>query len=78
MSKKIAFLPKPGGGAATAQQSPDEWVKSRATGKEALKRFTFDIPADLHARIKMDCAKRGTHMADEIRALLEKNWPFTA
>jgi hypothetical protein len=77
MSKKVSFAPKP---AKTA----DDWVQGsdiqpptgagdRAT--EKMKRFTIDVPASLHARIKVACAQRGTKMADEIRTILEKTFP---
>lgn len=39
-----------------------------------MKRFTVDVPESLHRRIKAQCAMRGTKMADEIRALLEKHY----
>lgn len=37
---------------------------------EKMKRLTIDVPADLHRRIKVNCASRGVKMADEIRRLL--------
>ena len=40
-----------------------------------MKRLTIDIPERLHTRVKSQCAKRGTKMADEIRALLETHFP---
>lgn len=52
---------------------PEQWVKSRAAGKK--KRLTFEIPAELHARVKADCARRGVSMVAEIEALLEKHFP---
>lgn len=39
-----------------------------------LKRLTIDIPEELHARIKSQCALRRTKMADEIRVLLETHF----
>ena len=53
----------------------DQWVKGSA-GK--MKRFTIDVPEELHRRIKLACAGRGTKMADEIRAVLEKHFPLKA
>jgi hypothetical protein len=41
---------------------------------EEMKRFTIDVPADLHRRIKTTCAANGTSMADEIRAMLEEKF----
>ena len=40
----------------------------------AVKRLTIDIPEELHARIKSQCALRRTKMADEIRKLLENSF----
>jgi hypothetical protein len=41
---------------------------------QEMKRFTIDVPAALHRRIKMACAEHGTIMADEIRAMLEERF----
>jgi hypothetical protein len=41
---------------------------------QEMKRFTIDVPAELHRRIKTACAARGTIMADEIRAMLEEKF----
>lgn len=41
----------------------------------AMKRFTIDVPLDLHARVKMACAQRSKKMADEVRRLLEAEFP---
>jgi ParG len=41
---------------------------------QEMKRFTIDVPAALHRRIKMACAEQGTIMADEIRAMLEERF----
>jgi len=59
----------------------EEWIgqgaateaKPAPTGP--MKRFTIDVPLDLHARIKITCAERGKVMADEIRRLLEAEFP---
>ena len=77
MAKKVAFGAKPRSQKAT---TPDEWVAGRGTDngqKENVEttRFTIDIPIDLHARIKSQCALRKVKMRDEIQALLEKHFP---
>lgn len=72
MSKKITFSVKPEPLRADAAQV-DEWVNIR--DPDAMKRLTIDIPASLHARIKSQCALRGVKMADEVRELLEKQFP---
>lgn len=76
MSKKVTFGTKPTSRkAATA----DDWVaKGAATRKDVEQiettRFTIDIPTDLHARIKSQCALKKVKMRDEIQALLEKHF----
>lgn len=40
-----------------------------------MKRLTFDIPADLHRRMRMDCVSRGIDMAEDLRRILAENWP---
>ncbi len=39
------------------------------------KRLTVDIPEDLHRRIKVDCAGKGTQISDVVRELLTKEYP---
>jgi ParG len=41
----------------------------------AMKRFTIDVPLDLHCRVKTACAQRGLKMADVLRDLLEHEFP---
>jgi predicted DNA binding CopG/RHH family protein len=75
--KKVSIAPKP-------TKSADKWVEGGKTtakptrkGKdvvEAMKRFTIDVPVSLHTRIKMECARRGVKMADQIREMLEKRF----
>lgn len=72
MNKKVALGVKPVAMRANAPQI-DEWVKSRET--ETMKRLTIDIPVSLHTRIKSQCALRGVKMADQVRELLEKQFP---
>jgi hypothetical protein len=77
MTKKVSFGTKPRSRKAA---TPDEWVAGKGTGngqKEQVEttRFTIDIPTDLHARIKSQCALRKVKMRDEIQALLEKHFP---
>ena len=71
MNKKVAFGVKPGATRADASKA-DEWVNNRDT--ETMKRLTIDVPANLHARIKSQCAIRGVKMADEVRELLEEHF----
>lgn len=71
MRKKVSFgvVPK-----TQSAPDPDAWVERRAEA-EPLKRLTIDIPKGLHARIKSQCALRGTKMVEEIRLLLEEAYP---
>jgi hypothetical protein len=77
MTKKVSFGAKPRSRKAT---TPDEWVAGKGTERDEgekveTTRFTIDIPTDLHARIKSQCALRKVKMRDEIQALLEKHFP---
>lgn len=56
-----------------AAPEPDDWVRRRDLGP--TKRLTFVIPLALHTRMKVACARRGTSMASELEALLEKHYP---
>ncbi len=72
MSKKSVAFSKP--------KTADDWVgagKERLAVTGPMKRFTFDVPLDLHTRVKSQCAARGTNMADLIRGFLEKEFPAT-
>lgn len=79
MSKKVNFVPKP------TVKTPDQWVQGAVQAVQPkneqgsaqadnMKRFTIDVSSDLHARIKVACALRGTKMSDEIRTLLERHF----
>jgi hypothetical protein len=77
MTKKVTFGAKP---RTRKAATPDEWVAgARTESVEAERvettRFTIDIPTDLHARIKSQCALRKVKMREEIQALLEKHFP---
>jgi predicted DNA binding CopG/RHH family protein len=72
MTKRVSIKPK-------TTTAVDNWVESRQApaqeNSEPTKRLTIDVPASLHTRIKIQCAKSGVVMAEEIRALLEKHFP---
>ena len=64
--------------------SADRWVVTPDVGitpeqappKPApMKRFTIDVPVDLHRRIKTHCAMEGIQMADLLREMLETRFP---
>ncbi len=75
--KKVAFkMPQ------TAKPAADQWVERG--GSEArhppppagpMKRFTLDVPLELHTRIKTQCARQGLKMADILRKILEREFP---
>jgi hypothetical protein len=69
--KHITIAAKPSG---SNRQSAEDWVADKNTG-EPTKRLTIDVTARLHTRIKSQCATRGQNMADELRKLLESNYP---
>jgi hypothetical protein len=75
MAKKVSFAAKPVDRSAAVEQ----WVESRESvtevAGEPMKRLTVDLPESLHKRVKAGCAMRGVKMADEIRRLLEANFP---
>ena len=83
MNKKVAFPPKP---SLVVSANADAWVSGTPTESEdhtqittarvgKMKRFTFDVPENLHRRIKTRCAEKGVDMADEMRRLLEEHFP---
>lgn len=73
MAKGTIEFKKPAKKPTTA--STDDWVASRGDPSEKLKRFTIDVSASLHTRIKMDCAENGMKMSDVIREMLEQRFP---
>jgi hypothetical protein len=46
-----------------------------AAPRVPMKRLTFDIPADLHRRMKMACVAEEKDMAEVIRELLAARFP---
>ena len=84
--KKVAIGGKPN----REREAADAWVSQtarpnldashqnragRQAPAEAMKRFTIDVPASLHSRIKVQCAREGQKMSEVIRALLEERFP---
>jgi hypothetical protein len=54
---------------ATVQEQPLGYLV-----KAEMKRLTIDVPVNLHTAIKVECARKGTKMADAIRDILEKEF----
>lgn len=75
-AKKVAIGGKPSAGKAADNKSVDAWIDSRhqEMAKAPTKRLTIDIPAELHARLKAECAMNGRKMVDEIRELLHEKY----
>ena len=46
--------------------------------KEPMKRFTIDVPVELHLRLRAACAKRGLKPSSVLRDLLEREFPETS
>lgn len=56
----------------------ESWVEGKAKpsiGSGPTKRLTVDVPADLHKRIKVDCAATGRQISDVVRELLDQKYP---
>jgi len=77
MTAKTVAFKKP------AKQA-DNWVETRKKNKASepqepapTKRVTVDIPAELHRRVKMQCAMRGVNMTEVMRDLLDREFPAT-
>jgi hypothetical protein len=43
-----------------------------------MKRFTIDVPVELHRRVRAACAKRGLKTSSVLRDLLEREFPETS
>lgn len=43
-----------------------------------MVRFTLDVDAELHSRMKVACAMKGEKMSDVLRAVLAKEFPPAA
>lgn len=85
MTKAVSFkmpIPKPQAADAWVGQGVEPHLKraeidgvASVAAPVAMKRFTIDVPVELHSRVKMACAQRGKIMADEVRRLLEAEFP---
>jgi hypothetical protein len=72
-AKKITFSSTPQARPEPAP-TPDQWVDQR-TADARPKRMTFDVPEDLHRRVKVGCALRGVTIRDVVLELLEREFP---
>ena len=58
--------------------SAEDWAGFGADDREPeepMKRFTVDVPVELHRRVKAACARRGLRPS---RDLLEREFPETS
>jgi len=87
MSKTVAFkMPAP------KTQGADAWVgegvephlkalkaeKATASVPAPIKRLTLDIPAELHARVKLGCVQRDKTMLEVICRFLDAEFPASS
>ena len=80
MSRKSVALKRP-----AKPASADAWINqvreeapvpSPAERKPTV-RFTLDVDADLHTRMKIECVRQGKMMSDVLRAILGREFPAT-
>lgn len=80
MSKTVSIKPKPRKPSESEASRLDEFVGvaealPSATPSPRMKRLTFDIPADLHKRIRLSCVEKEVDMAVELRRILQEHFP---
>jgi hypothetical protein len=79
MNKKVSFGGKPQTNNQRQTVLADEWVHNGSVETNTSEiiettRFTIDIPAELHRKIKSFCALKGVKMKEEIQGLLENHF----
>ena len=71
-TKKVTIGSRPSKSKAAAAE---QWIKTRETAKagedEEMKRMTFDMPENLHKKLKLYCVEHGTKRSTVIRDLVE-------
>lgn len=78
MTKRVAFGPTPT--ANHPKPAPDQQAKiaqfvEQGSKEEGTKRFTIDVPASLHKRVKATCAMRDQKMNDVLTKLIAEAFP---
>jgi hypothetical protein len=74
--KTVQFkMPAPKSADAWVGQGVEPHLSSAPAAAVKMKRFTIDVPQELHARVKVACAQRGLNMADELRRILDREFP---
>ncbi len=66
---------QPASADAWVNQVREETVMRPPCGKKPTVRFTLDVDADLHIRMKIECVRQGKKMSDALRAILEREFP---
>ena len=69
-AKQVAIVTRP----KKKLEEADSWVHERGD-QEPIKRLTLDLPASLHTRVKMECAREGTSMKAMLIDYLSKKYP---
>jgi hypothetical protein len=81
MSKTVPIKPNPRKKQSAPEANPfDAFVGVKgesplAQPPQRMKRLTFDIPADLHKRIRLACVEKEEDMAAELRRILLEHFP---
>ena len=68
-AKQVAIVTRP----KKKLEEADSWIRDR-TDQEPIKRLTLDLPASLHARVKMECAREGITMKAMLIDYLSKKY----
>jgi len=66
---------KPTAADAWINQVREEKAVRSPVEKKPTVRFTLDVDADLHTRMKIECARRGKKMSEVLRAILQREFP---
>jgi hypothetical protein len=78
MSKTVSIKPKPNQPESQASRLETFVGANKPPSVEPsqrMKRLTFDIPADLHKRIRLACIEKEVDMAAELRCILQEHFP---
>jgi hypothetical protein len=76
-NKSVTIDPNPRNKRQADASALDAFVQGTAKAsipKPPMKRLTFDIPADLHKRIRRACLEKDVEMAVELRRILHEHF----
>ena len=76
-AKSVAFRKqeRPVSADAWINQVREEGAAGSRLEKKSTVRFTLDVDAELHIRMKIECARQGKRMSDVLRAILAREFP---